>query len=322
MTIPKKTMIEMYTTMLKIRLFETKVSELFAANKIPGVVHLYIGEEAVAAGVGATLEKKDYITSTHRGHGHLLCKGGEINLMLAELFGKKTGYCKGKGGSMHIADIDLGILGANGIVGGGPPLATGAGLAAMYRGTDAVAVCFFGDGASNQGTTHEAMNLAACWKLPVIFVNENNMYGLSSCTLDTMCVADVADRAAAYGIPGVVIDGNDVVAVFEAASEAVKRARKGQGPTLLECKTYRHRGHTEGDPGTAYRSKEEIEEWKQKDPIPRFEKKLLQMKVLTRKKMEDIQRSINKELDEGLQFADESPYPDATDVTTDVYVDN
>ena len=319
MSIPKNKMIEMYTTMVKIRLFESKVSELFAANKIPGVVHLYIGEEAVAAGVTATLQKTDFITSTHRGHGHLLAKGGVIKYMLAELFGKKTGYCKGKGGSMHIADIDLGILGANGIVGGGPPLAAGAALSAQYRGSKAVAVSFFGDGASNQGTTHEAMNLAACWKLPVIFVNENNMYGLSSCTLDTMCIADVADRASAYGIPGVVVDGNDVIAVYEAANEAVKRARKGQGPTLLECKTYRHRGHTEGDPGTAYRSKDEIAEWKRKDPIPRFEKKLRQLKVLSQKKMDTIKKEIETELEESLRFAEESPYPETGDVTTDVY---
>jgi acetoin:2,6-dichlorophenolindophenol oxidoreductase subunit alpha len=321
MSIPKKKMIQMYTTMVKIRMFETKLSELFAANKIPGVVHLYIGEEAVASGVCAMLNNADYITSTHRGHGHLLAKGGEIKYMLAEMFGKKTGYCKGKGGSMHIADIDLGILGANGIVGGGPPLATGAALAAQYRGSDNVAVCFFGDGASNQGTTHEAMNLAACWKLPVIFVNENNMYGLSACTLDTMCIADVADRASAYGIPGVVVDGNDVTAVYEAAEAAVTRARKGRGPTLLECKTYRHRGHTEGDPGTAYRSKEEIAAWKKKDPVPRFEKKLIKQKVMTRKKMDAIKQAIAAELEEGIRFAEESPYPGHSDVTTDVYTD-
>jgi pyruvate dehydrogenase E1 component alpha subunit len=319
MSIPKKKMIEIYTTMVKIRMFETKVSELFAANKIPGVVHLYIGEEAVAAGVCAVLKKEDYITSTHRGHGHLLAKGGEIKRMLAELFGKKTGYCKGKGGSMHIADIDLGILGANGIVGGGPPLAAGAALAAKYRNQDAVAVSFFGDGASNQGTTHEAMNLAACWKLPVIFVNENNMYGLSACTSATLCIADVADRASAYGMPGVVVDGNDVIAVYEAAAEAVRRGRKGLGPTLIECKTYRHRGHTEGDPGTAYRSRDEVEEWKKKDPIPRLEKRLIETKVLTRKQMEGIRDTIDTEIQEGARFAEESPYPDASDITADVY---
>jgi len=319
MSISKKKMIELYTTMVKIRLFESKVSELFAANKIPGIVHLYIGEEAVATGVCATLRDTDYITSTHRGHGHLLAKGGDIKRMLAELFGKKTGYCKGKGGSMHIADIDLGILGANGIVGGGPPLAVGAGLAAQYRETDGVSVSFFGDGASNQGTTHEAMNLAACWKLPVIFVNENNMYGLSSCTDKTMCIADVADRAPAFGIPGVVVDGNDVIAVYEVASEAVKRARKGQGPTLIECKTYRHHGHTEGDPGTAYRSKEEVEEWKAKDPIPRFEKNLLEMNVLTRKKTDAVKAALTKELEEGEAFAEKSDYPDLGEIVLDVY---
>jgi acetoin:2,6-dichlorophenolindophenol oxidoreductase subunit alpha len=321
MPIAKKKLIEMYTVMMKIRLFEAKVSELFAANRIPGVVHLYLGEEAVATGVCATLRDSDYITSTHRGHGHLLGKGGDISMMMAELFGKKTGYCKGKGGSMHIADIDLGILGANGIVGGGPPLAAGAGLAAQYRGTDDVSVSFFGDGASNQGTTHEAMNLAACWKLPVVFVNENNMYGLSACIDKTMCITDVADRASGYGMPGVVVDGNDVIAVYEAASEAVKRARKGQGPTLLECKTYRHRGHTEGDPGTAYRSKEEIEEWKAKDPVPRFEKKMLQMKVMTKKKMDAIKAAIEKEIAAGEAFAEESDYLDPKEIILDVYAD-
>ncbi|MBE9503702.1 MAG: thiamine pyrophosphate-dependent dehydrogenase E1 component subunit alpha, partial [Proteobacteria bacterium] len=260
----------------------------------------------------------DYITSTHRGHGHLISKGGDIKLMMAELFGKKTGYCKGKGGSMHIADVELGILGANGIVGGGPPLAAGAALAVQYQGKDDVAVCFFGDGAANQGTTHEGMNLATCWKLPVVFVNENNMYGISSCTINSMCVADIADRAAAYDMPGVVVDGNDVMAVYEVASEAVKRAREGKGPSLIECKTYRHRGHFEGDP-CVYRNKEELQEWKEKDPIPQFEKKLLDMEVLTQKKVEEIKSSLEKELAEATSFAEESPFPDVSEVTEDVY---
>jgi len=225
MDLTNEQLIEMYTTMVKIRTFENRVAELFAGGKIPGFVHLYVGEEAVATGVCANLTDKDYITSTHRGHGHLIAKGGDIQRMMAELFGKKTGYCKGKGGSMHIADLDLGIMGANGIVGGGPPLASGAALACQYLGNDGVAVCFFGDGASNQGTTHEAMNLASCWKLPVVFVNENNMYGISSCTRNSMCVPNVADRAGGYGIPGVVVDGNDVVAVWEAAAEGINRAR-------------------------------------------------------------------------------------------------
>ncbi|MBI4775444.1 MAG: thiamine pyrophosphate-dependent dehydrogenase E1 component subunit alpha [Deltaproteobacteria bacterium] len=318
MSLTDEKMIELYSTMMKIRMFEEQVAEYFAEGKIPGFVHLYVGEEAVATGVCATLTDKDYITSTHRGHGHLISKGGDVKLMMAELFGRRTGYCKGKGGSMHIADVDLGILGANGIVGGGPPLASGAALACQYLGTDAVAVCFFGDGAANQGTTHEAMNLASCWKLPVVFVNENNLYGISSCTINSMCVADIADRAAAYDMPGVVVDGNDVTAVHEAAVEAVKRARAGEGPSLIECKTYRHRGHFEGDP-CAYRNDEELQEWKQKDPIPRFEKKLTEMGVLNPKKIDEIKSSIRKELDEASRFAKESPLPDPSDVLTDVY---
>jgi pyruvate dehydrogenase E1 component alpha subunit len=318
MSLTDEKMIELYTTMTKIRMFEGRVADFFAAGKIPGFVHLYIGEEAVASGVCATLRDEDYITSTHRGHGHLISKGGDIKLMMAELFGKKTGYCKGKGGSMHIADVGLGILGANGIVGGGPPLASGAALAAQYQGKDLVAVCFFGDGAANQGTTHEAMNLATCWKLPVIFINENNMYGISSCTINSMCVADIADRAAAYDMPGVVVDGNDVVAVYEAAFEAVKRAREGSGPSLIECKTYRHRGHFEGDP-CVYRDEDELQEWKAKDPIPRFEKKLLEMMVLTEDKIGEIKNSIAKELDEAVSFAEESAFPDPSEITEDVY---
>ena len=318
MTLTNEEMIGMYKTMTKIRMFEGRVAEYFAGGKIPGFVHLYVGEEAVAAGVCATLRDTDYITSTHRGHGHLISKGGDIKLMMAELFGKKTGYCKGKGGSMHIADVELGILGANGIVGGGPPLAAGAALAIQYQGKDDVAVCFFGDGAANQGTTHEAMNLATCWKLPVVFVNENNMYGISSCTINSMCVADIADRASAYDMPGVVVDGNDVMAVYEVASEAVKRAREDKGPSLIECKTYRHRGHFEGDP-CVYRNKEELQEWKGKDPIPRFEKRLLEMEVLTQEKIEEVKGSIEKELAEATSFAEESPFPDVSEVTEDVY---
>lgn len=318
MDLTNEQLIEIYTTMVKIRTFENRVAELFADGKIPGFVHLYVGEEAVATGVCANLTDQDYITSTHRGHGHLIAKGGDIKKMMAELFGRNTGYCKGKGGSMHIADLDLGIMGANGIVGGGPPLASGAALACQYLGKDGVAVCFFGDGASNQGTTHEAMNLAACWKLPVVFVNENNMYGISSCTLNSMCVPNVADRAAGYDIPGVVVDGNDVVAVFEAASEAISRARQGKGPSLIECKTYRHRGHFEGDP-CAYRDDAELEEWKEKDPIPRLEQKLLEMEILNQGKLEEIKGALQKDLAAAEKFAEESPFPDVSELTTDVY---
>lgn len=219
---------------------------------------------------------------------------------------------------MHIADMDLGILGANGIVGGGLPIAVGAGLAAQYQGKDTVSVCFFGDGAANQGTTHEAMNLAACWKLPVVFINENNMYGISCSTEKSMCVADVAERAAAYGMPGIVVDGNDVMAVYEAAFEAVEQARKGEGPSLIECKTYRYKGHFEGDP-CLYRSKEELEEWQNKDPIPRFEGKLLALKVLDETRIEEISNTLEAELGEAVSFAEESAPPDISEVTADVY---
>jgi len=318
MDLANEQLIRMYSTMVKIRFFENRVAELFADGKIPGFVHLYVGEEAVATGVCESLTNEDYITSTHRGHGHLIAKGGDIKKMMAELFGKKTGYCKGKGGSMHIADLDLGIMGANGIVGGGPPLASGAALAWQYLGNDRVAVCFFGDGASNQGTTHEAMNLAACWKLPVVFINENNMYGISSCTLNSMCVPNVADRAAGYDIPGVVVDGNDAVAVWEAAAEAIKRAREGKGPSLIECKTYRHRGHFEGDP-CAYREDSELSEWKEKDPIPRLEQKLLEMEILTQSKIEEIKKGLQEELSAAEKFAEESPFPDVSELTEDVY---
>ena len=318
MSLTNEKMMEMYKNILKIRMFEERVAELFAEGKIPGFVHLYIGEEAVATGICATLRDTDYITSTHRGHGHLISKGGNVRLMMAELFGKKTGYCKGKGGSMHIADVELGILGANGIVGGGPPLAAGAALAAQYQGRDDVAVCFFGDGAANQGTTHEAMNLATCWKLPVVFVNENNLYGISSCTINSMCVADIADRAAAYDMPGVVVDGNDVMAVYEAASEAVKRAREGQGPSLIECKTYRHRGHFEGDP-CVYRNEEELAEWKAKDPLTRFETKLKETDLLSPQEIQEIKDATAGELDEAVQFAEESPFPELNELTEDVY---
>lgn len=236
MTKSKEKMIQMYTTMYRIRQFESKLQEFFADGKIPGFVHLYLGEEAVAAGACAALRKDDYITSTHRGHGHLIAKGGDLKLMMAEIFGKSTGYCKGKGGSMHIADANLGILGANGIVGGGGPIAAGAGMAIQYREEDQVAVCFFGDGASNQGTTQEALNLASAWDLPVVFVNENNGYGISCHISKSMAITDIADRAAAYDMPGVIVDGNDVIAVNEAVSAAVERARKGEGLPWLNAK--------------------------------------------------------------------------------------
>ncbi|MBI5955512.1 MAG: pyruvate dehydrogenase (acetyl-transferring) E1 component subunit alpha [Chloroflexi bacterium] len=318
MAVEKEKLIEMYTKMLTIRRFEQRVAELFAAGKIPGFVHLYIGEEAVAVGTCANLRPDDYITSTHRGHGHLIAKGGDLKRMMAELFGKRTGYCKGKGGSMHIADVELGILGANGIVGGGPPIAAGAALSAQYRGTDQVVACFFGDGAANQGTFHEGLNMASIWKLPVIFVCENNHYGISLSQPKHMNVADIADRARAYDIPGVMVDGNDVIAVYEAAQEAVRRARAGEGASLIECKTYRHRGHFEGDP-QVYRPPEEAEAWLKKDPLPRFEAKLMEMGVLTGEKAKQIEQGIVAKIDEAVRFAEESPFPTPEELGDDVY---
>ena len=318
MTLTNEQLMDLFTTMKRIRMFEERVSGLFANNRLPGFVHLYIGEEAVAAGVCATLKSTDYISSTHRGHGHLIAKGGDPKLMMAELFGKKTGYCKGKGGSMHIADIDLGMLGANGIVGGGPPIAVGAALAAQYQGKDAVTVCFFGDGASNQGTTHEAMNLGACWKLPVVFVVENNQFGEFTHQSKHQTIQDIAERASGYDIPGVIVEGNDVMAVYEAVSEAVSRAREAKGPSLVECKTYRVKGHFEGDP-MAYRDEEEAKEWMAKDPIKQFEKKLLEMGILTQEKIEELDGTIERELDEAVRFAEESPFPDPSELTQDVY---
>lgn len=310
-------LLEMYEKMVRIRAFENKTMELFAAQKLPGFVHLYIGEEAVAVGVCACLNDKDYITSTHRGHGHLLAKGGKTDLMMAELFGKATGYCKGKGGSMHIADAELGILGANGIVGAGHPIAAGAAFACKYRGTDNVAVCFFGDGASNRGTFHEALNMASAFKLPAVFICENNQFGISNHQSSHMNITDVADRAQGYGIPGVTVDGNDVTAVYEAAYEAVARARRGDGPSIVECKTWRHRGHYEGDPG-AYKNPEDQKSWIAKDPIPRFKEKLLKLKYLDKAGLEAIQDKINAEIEAAVRFSDESPDPDLSELLTDV----
>jgi pyruvate dehydrogenase E1 component alpha subunit len=320
MDIKKEQPLGFYRTMMRIRSFESKAVELFAAGKLPGFVHLYLGEEAVATGVCANLTDKDFITSTHRGHGHLIAKGGKIDLMMAELFGRTTGYCKGKGGSMHIADMDIGILGANGIVGAGQPIAVGAAFACKYNKTDTVTVCFHGDGASNRGTFHESLNMASIWKLPVIFIAENNMWGISNNQTNSMNVTDIADRAAAYGIPGVVVDGNDVVAVYEAAAEAVARARKGDGPTLIECKTWRWRGHFEGDPAV-YKKPEEQESWLKKDPIPRLGARLIELKYATQADLDKIAADAVAEVEAAVKYAESSPIPTPADVLTDVYAD-
>lgn len=320
MDLKKEQLLDFYKNMVTIRTFEMKAVELFAAGQIPGFVHLYAGEEAIATGVCANLEKKDFITSTHRGHGHLISKGGDLNFMMAELFGRATGYCKGKGGSMHIADVDLGILGANGIVGAGMPIATGAGFACKYKKTDAVAVAFFGDGASDRATFHESLNLASTWKLPVIFVCENNGWAISNSQKTHQNITDISDRATAYAIPGVSVDGNDVIAVYEAANAAVEHARRGDGPTLIECKTWRHRGHFEGDPAI-YKDPKDQEEWLKKDPIPRLEKKLLSLKYATQADLDAIKADVASKIEDAVKFATDSPMPDPAEVLTDVYAD-
>jgi len=318
MAIAKEKLIDMYRTMVRIRRFEERVSREFADGNIPGSVHVYIGEEAVATGAIAHLRKDDYIMSTHRGHGHMIAKGGQTDRMMAELFAKKTGYCLGKGGSMHIADLDIGMLGAAGIVGSGIPIATGAGLSAKMRGTDQVTLCFFGDGASNLGRFHEGINLGAVWKLPVIYICENNLWAVSVPTSCSLAISNIADRAIGYGIPGIVVDGMDVMAVYEAAGEAVARARRGEGPTLIEAKTYRFRGHFEGDSGT-YRPKEEIEEWLKRDPLKSFKEKLLEMKLLTEKKADEIDQEMLAEIDQAVKFAQESPFPEPEETLENVF---
>jgi len=309
----------MYETMVKIRLHENKAAELFAQGKIKGFVHLYVGEEAVAVGVMAALKPGDVITGTHRSHGHYIAKGGDIKASFAELFGKRTGSNKGKGGSMHIADPDIGMLGANGMVGGGIPHAVGAALAFKLLGKDNVAVAFFGDGGSNQQNFHEAINLAAIWKLPVIFVCENNLYQISLPYSKQQLITSVAERGKAYGIPGVSVDGQDVLAVYEATREAVERARRGEGPTLIEARTYRFRGHFEGDP-QIYRSKEEVEWWmNNKDPIKIFEKYLLERGIATREELDAIWKRVSNEVEEAVKFAEESPYPSPEELYDDVF---
>ncbi|MFZ5633330.1 MAG: pyruvate dehydrogenase (acetyl-transferring) E1 component subunit alpha [Bacillota bacterium] len=320
MALSKEEMLDMYRKMQLIREFEETVANLFSQGQIPGFVHLYVGEEAVAVGVCSNLGDKDYIASTHRGHGHGIARGASVDKMMAEIFGKIDGYCKGKGGSMHIADVELGFLGANGIVGAGLPLTAGAAFANKYLKNNGVGVCFFGDGASNRATFHEALNLASIWKLPAVFVCENNMYGISMSQERHQNITDVADRAVAYGIPGISVDGNDLMAVHEAAAEAVKRARAGEGPTLIECKTYRHRGHFEGD-ACVYRSEDEVNEWKKKCPIQRFAARLLEMNMAGREELDTISAEVKDRIKKAVEFARKSPFPDVSELTTDVYCD-
>jgi pyruvate dehydrogenase E1 component alpha subunit len=310
--------LDLYRTMWRIRAFETRVGELFAANRIPGFVHLSIGQEAVPTGVSSVLRHDDYITSTHRGHGHMIAKGADPRRMMAEIFGKSTGYCKGKGGSMHIADFSLGVLGANGVVAGGFPIAVGAGLSCKLRGTKQVVVCYFGDGASNRGPFHEALNMASIWKLPIIFVCENNRFASTTPVGYSTSVRHIAVRAKGYSMPGRTIDGNRVLEVREAAMEAVERARSGGGPSLIEALTYRFRGHFEGDP-QRYRTREEVEKARKRDPILLFRRELMRQGLLDSKTDEEIRMEAQREMDEAVRFAEESPFPVAEEALDGLY---
>jgi len=294
--------------MYLIRRFEEMAEESYVRGLTHGTMHLSIGQEATAVGICMDLSNADYITSTHRGHGHCIGKGAEVKYMFAEFFGKEEGYCRGRGGSMHIADPATGNLGANGIVGGGLPLATGAALAIKQRGAKDVAVCFFGDGANNEGAFHESLNIAAVWKLPVIFVCENNQYGMSVSTARSTAVKDVATRAIAYAMPGVTVDGNSVADVAEAMAAATELARSGGGPSLIECKTYRTKGHSRSD-RNRYRSKDEIEDWKSRDPIPMFETELESHGVATRTEIDGLRESVEKEIQDGFDFATKGTDP-------------
>ena len=304
--------------MYLIRRFEEGAEDAYMRGFIHGTMHLSIGQEASAVGSTMDLRSTDYITSTHRGHGHCIGKGADPKLMFAEFFGKEEGYCRGRGGSMHIADPATGNLGANGIVGGGLPIAVGAALAIKKQKRDDVAVCFFGDGASNEGAFHEALNMASVWKLPVIFICENNKYGMSVSTARSMAVADVADRAGSYGMPGTVVDGSNIADVAEAVAAATAHARTGKGPSLIECKTYRTRGHSRSD-RNRYRSKEEIEEWVGRDPIPRFEAELVAHGIVTQDEVTAIREAAEAEIAAGIEFARTGTDPNPGEVTRDVY---
>jgi acetoin:2,6-dichlorophenolindophenol oxidoreductase subunit alpha len=325
----KKIKLKMYQDMVRLRRFEENVKDLFAANKLPGFVHLYIGEEAVAVGACNAINPDDYITSTHRGHGHVLAKGARPDRMFAELFGKSTGYNKAKGGSMHLAAPELGILGANGIVGAGLPLATGAAMTSKLTGNKKVALCFFGDGASNQGTFHESINIAAAYNLPCVYICENNMYAggvkqyfdgeyVNEGMDYPRKVKDVAERAKGYDIPGVIVDGNDVEAVYDAVKKAVDRARNGEGPTLIECKTYKWRTHYEVEPDS-YRTKEEVARWKALDPIKRYAVKLSDENVIQENDIKRIAAEVEDEMNSAIKFAEDSPLPDVSEALQDVY---
>ena len=320
MAVPQEKLSWMYETMYRIRRFEERLLEETAKGNAMGVAHTSDGEEAGPTGICAHLKDTDWISSTHRGHGHCIAKGLDTKGMMAEIFGRATGLCKGKGGSMHIADFSKGMLGANAIVGAGIPLAVGAAFTAKYKETGGVAVAFFGDGATNQGVFHESVNLAAVFNLPVIFACENNGYAQSTSVEYAVPVKDIADRAASYSIPGIVVDGMDALAVYEAAGEAIARARAGEGPTLLEMKTYRYHGHFHADVPLNYRTEEEEKYYHDRDAIKSFEKRVTEQKLMTAKKLKSIRDAIEKEMVAAVDFALNSPMPDASTLYDDVYV--
>jgi TPP-dependent pyruvate/acetoin dehydrogenase alpha subunit len=317
-TVDKAILLDLYRTMVRIRTFEETAHKEFLKGEMPGFLHLYSGEEAIAVGVMSVLEPDDYLSTHHRGHGHVIAKGGDTKRMFAELFGKVDGFCRGKGGSMHIADSSLNILGANGIVGACVHIATGAAFACKYQKNGRIAVAFLGDASTNRGTFHEALNLAAIWALPVVYICENNLYGVANCQRDYMKIEDVADRAASYGFPGVVVDGNDVVAVRRAAAEAVDRARGGGGPTLVECKTWRHWGHFIGDAAT-YRDPAEHAAWLKRDPLVLCAKVLRSKGWTTEADLERVQAEADAEMQAALEFGKNSPYPGIEELTADVF---
>lgn len=312
--------LDLHRRMVRIRRFEESSGKLVETGEIPGFLHLYVGQEAVASGVGAVLTDDDQITSTHRGHGHAIAKGAELRPMFAELYAKTTGYCKGRGGSMHIVDMSRGMLGANAIVGGGIPIAVGAAFASQYRGDGGVAVSFFGDGATNIGAFHESANMAAVWDLPIVFVVENNGYAEFTSQERHMRLVDIAERAASYGMPGVIVDGMDALAVREAALEAVERARRGEGPTLIEAKTYRFFDH-QGIKGMRipYRDPAEVEAWKSRDAIRLIETIGIERGLVSAEEFEGIWAEVEAEINDGIEFARNSPDPDPADILDDVY---
>jgi pyruvate dehydrogenase E1 component alpha subunit len=321
-TLDKKLLLEMLRRMLLIRRFEEQVVRLAERGEIVGAAHSYIGEEAVAVGACLALREDDYMTGNHRSHGHPIAKGGQVKKAMAELFGKRTGLCKGKGGSMHLADFSVGILGESGILGSSIPTAVGAALGSKLQGNDRVAVAFFGDGASNEGVFHESINLAAVWKLPVIFLCENNQYAVTSSFKVMVATENISDRAAGYDIPGVLVDGQDAIAMYEVVSQAVARARAGQGPSLIEGRTYRYLEHSLGlgrIVRAAYRTEEEVELWKQRDPIKIHQGQLLSQGIATQAEMDQIDAQVTQEIEEALEFARQSPYPDPAELFDDMF---